>query len=44
MAGKLNEAVFDAEDKAKDYIRKRKLEKDRDDRGAIFDIEPWCMF
>ena len=36
-----NEAVFDSEDKAKDYIKARKALKDRDDRGCKFNIEPW---
>ena len=36
-----NEGVFANEDDAKDYIKKRKALKDRDDRGCTFNIEPW---
>ncbi len=36
-----NEAVFPTEELANDFIRRRKKLKDRDDKGATFDVEPW---
>ncbi len=43
MDGFINEAVFDTEEKAKDYIAKRTESGDRDDYGAEFAIEPWLI-
>lgn len=36
-----NEGVFTSEQAAKDYIKRRKAARDRDDRGCRFAVEPW---
>lgn len=35
------EAVFDSEEKATEYIVKRKQTRDRDDKGCTFIVSPW---
>ena len=38
-----NEGVFASENVAKEYIKRRKAARDRDDRGCDFRIEPWSL-
>ncbi len=38
---RLNEAVFNSEIKANDYISMRKGIKDEDDKDCAFIVEPW---
>ena len=40
---KTNEGVFYTEDEATNYIKERKVLKDRDDRSCTFTIEPWTV-
>ena len=39
-----NESLFDAEEKAHQYIQMRLNQKDINDQGYTFEIEPWQVY
>ena len=39
-----NESLFDTEEKARQYIKMRLVQKDNNDQGYTFEIEPWQVY